>query len=49
MHNFTFKLIKRLDYWIWICKMDGRLIAHAFTLPGVRAKVLQLLRHNNWS
>lgn len=48
-HKIEFKTTKFNGLEYWICLLDGRVIAEAFSLPGLRSQVLDLIRHQNWN
>lgn len=47
--NLQFKQQKLNGFEYWVCLVDSKVIATAFSLCGVRSKVLQLIKHKNWS
>ena len=33
---------------IWVAVVNGKEVAHAYSLPGLRSQVLLLIRNKNW-
>ncbi len=49
MTELIFKSMKRFGLEYWVCQSNGHTLAISISLPGVRAKVMQLIKHKNWN